>query len=221
MKHTGYIILSDISFYEQIDVFNALEKNGINMNNISVFSNFNAILVEKNNLGGLSGDYKKFLEVKGYENIRDLFWIRPEPEEPVNRFFIATAMSGLSKEDYTSLQSSLISLKNHHSEFEIFSEITNISDQDNFMSPKTATELDISEIHKCSHFVLFHLSDIQSSTLFELGIAHTLRKEITIFYKDKEHLPFMIKDLDMVSSYVKLIQIKDFEEASIIEAFEV
>ena len=126
--------------------------------------------------------------------------------------FIATAMSNLTKEEYKELQTAVHKIKENHPEYEIFSEITTIKDQDNFMTPKEATILDINEIHKCQEFVLIHLSNVQSSTLFELGLAYTLNKRITIFYKDENDLPFMLKELDQVSYTVELIKIETLKD---------
>lgn len=135
-------------------------------------------------------------------------------------FFIATAMSNLSKDEYKNLQNSVKNIKIKYPKNKIFSEITTIKDHNSFMTPKEATELDISEIKKASHFILIHLSDIQSSTLFELGLAYSLEKEIIIFYKDKNDLPFMLKELNLVSNYVKLIKIKNLEDEVILESFK-
>jgi len=130
------------------------------------------------------------------------------------KIFIATAMSGLSKQEYLLLQKRVLDYKDSHPQDNIFSEITNISDQDNFLSPEEATKIDINEIENCDHFVLLHLSSVQSSTLFELGIAYALNKKITIIYFAEEDLPFMLKDLNKVNKNVSLKQMSDYSELS-------
>jgi len=135
----------------------------------------------------------------------------------MKKVFIATAMSGLSKEDYSLLRNSIIDIKNKNPQIDIFSEITNIENQKQFLSPKEATENDINEILKAEHFILFHLSNVQSSTLFELGIAFADKKRITIFYKEEKDLPFMVRELDLVSAEVSLIHINSLNDKIILE----
>lgn len=92
--------------------------------------------------------------------------------------FIATAMSGLSNQQYTHLQAYVNGIK-QESEHTIFAEITN-QYKDNFMSPAEATSQDIEEIAKCDMFILLHLSDVQSSSLFELGLAVGFCKQVVV-----------------------------------------
>ena len=134
----------------------------------------------------------------------------------MKKYFIATAMSALTKKEYTKFQKSIKYLVKKNPKDKFFSEILNIKTQSNFQVPSVATENDIKEIKKSTHFILFHLSNIQSSTLFELGIAYEANKKITIVYKSKEDLPFMLKELDKNNKKVKLIKIKNFTKEEII-----
>jgi len=129
------------------------------------------------------------------------------------KIFIATAMSALTTNEYTDLKASVNDIKANHPDYDIFSEITNI-EQDSFMTPKDATLLDIDEIEKSNEFILIHFSNVQSSTLFELGIAFNLKKRITIFYKDIDDLPFMLKELDKVTINVTLKKFESFKDIS-------
>jgi nucleoside 2-deoxyribosyltransferase len=133
----------------------------------------------------------------------------------MKKIFIATAMSNLSKKEYLDLKAVIEEIKKDNPNYDIFSEITNINDHNSFMTPKEATILDVSEIEKCDEFILIHFCNVQSSTLFELGIAFSLKKRITIYYKDKKDVPFMLKELDKVGLNIKLEEFLNFKDIRI------
>ena len=117
--------------------------------------------------------------------------------------FIATAMSGLSRKDYNDLKASIRDLANT-CEDNVFAEILNV-EHDKFQTPKDATIKDIKEIEKSDLFILFHVSNVLSSSLFELGIAYALNKQILIIYHDQYDLPFMMECFIMYSFYLKTL----------------
>jgi len=130
----------------------------------------------------------------------------------MRKIFIACPMSGLAPFQYKLLQERIQLLVDESTDIEVFSEILNINDASDFQSSKEATEIDIKEIKRCDTFVLFHMTNVQSSTLFEVGIAFALEKDIQIYYRDEKDLPFMLKELDLVSNVVTLTKISNPED---------
>jgi len=121
--------------------------------------------------------------------------------------FIATPMSAFTKKEYAELRALLTPVVKN-SKNEVFAEIVSI-EQDKFMTPTDATLRDIDAVLKADLFIMIHPAAKQTSTLFELGIAFAHNKEILILFKDYEDLPFMLKELDMVSENVRLCKYID------------
>ena len=124
----------------------------------------------------------------------------------MTKVFVACAMSGLNDEQYVDKKKELEYII-AQSDNGVFCEIVSIN-KDEFQSPREATKKDIKEIENCDVFVLVHLSNVMSSTLFELGIAYALGKEIKIYCKHKMELPFMLRQLDQVSKNVTVTRIE-------------
>lgn len=134
----------------------------------------------------------------------------------MKKIFLATPMSAFSKEEYQTLREFLLDLKTKNPNIDIFSEITNINDQDSFEDPVSATQKDIDKIKECDLFIMIHPQKIQSSTLFELGIAYSLNKDINIYVKsNKDILPFMITNLDKVHDKTKIYNYKDLNNLNL------
>lgn len=133
----------------------------------------------------------------------ELIEVKSLMTENVRNIFIATPMSAFTVDEYEQLQKTILNYKEKSID-NVFSEITNISVQNNFISPEMGTRRDLLEIEKSDFFILIHPKKIQSSTLFELGIAFNQNKEILILFKNKEDIPYMLQELDLISNKVSL-----------------
>ena len=127
----------------------------------------------------------------------------------MSKVFLACSMSSLSEYEYGICVKVFTKLIDD-SDNDVFCEITEIN-YDEFQTPCEATKKDLKAIVAADEFVLVHMSDKQSSTLFELGVAYALDKPIKIYYTFFDDLPFMIKELDQVSDLVELILVGNLE----------
>jgi nucleoside 2-deoxyribosyltransferase len=117
------------------------------------------------------------------------------------KVFIATPITGLKKKEFDLFKEELKKLDG----VDFFAEILKVNSEE-FEMPHIATKRDIKKIKEADLFIMLHPKKMQTSTFFELGIAYSHDKHIIIYTPSKKELPFMIQELDKVSSSVFIIE---------------
>lgn len=74
-----------------------------------------------------------------------------------------------------------------------------------FSAPKQAFESDMAALRLARTFILLYPRPIATSALIELGFALSLNSTIVIVVKNREDLPYMIRDIDQTLSHVKIL----------------
>lgn len=79
---------------------------------------------------------------------------------------------------------------------------------DKFENFGVAAQVDLNAVDKCKYFVMVFPEKITSSVIFEAGYALAKRKTSIYFVKDKNHLPYLMRDLSLLPLTNKFPRIK-------------
>jgi hypothetical protein len=130
------------------------------------------------------------------------------------KIFIAAPISSFENDyEYNNLREKLLdiidNIKGINSEIKIISELINIKSNTDFENPVISAKKDFNNIKESTHFILIYPRKTVSSALIELGYAIALNKKILIVTPDKETLPYIAQELNLVYDYVELILLED------------
>lgn len=81
-----------------------------------------------------------------------------------------------------------------------------IESMKDFEAPNISAGDDIQELRASKYFVLHYPEKIVSSVLFEAGVALELGIPSLYFVKDRDHLPFLMRQAEMAFSNVKIYE---------------
>lgn len=129
------------------------------------------------------------------------------------KIFISAPISGfVDKTAYRLFRSFVLklidSLRQH--QYEVCSELEQISHSEDYDSPTKSVEEDFSNIESSDIFLMLHPQRIQTSSLIELGYA-CAHKKIIVIVGIKDMLPYLAKGLEHSSIKAKIVDIPKFE----------
>lgn len=132
------------------------------------------------------------------------------------KIFLATPISGLKSDDYSTYRSVLLHLVERlKAKYEVYSELERVSDMSCYDSPEKSVMEDFRRIKEADIFLLHHPARMQSSTLIELGYACSQEKKI-IIVGNKTDLPYLA--LGLPSAQLNTVIIETLEiDSDIIE----
>lgn len=137
------------------------------------------------------------------------------------KIFLATPISGLKNDDYSTYRSVLLNLverlKENH---EVYSELERISDINCYDSPEKSVIEDFRKIKEAEVFLLHHPARMQSSTLIELGYACAQDKKI-IIVGNKTDLPYLALGLPSAQLNTVIIETSEIDADIIEKIFQV
>lgn len=110
--------------------------------------------------------------------------------------FLATPISAFpEKKEYENYRTNIMNLvKILKLNCNVYSEIEHVSNENDYDSPVISANNDLKKIDECDIFIFHHPAKMQSSTLFELGYAFAMKKDIIII-SNKNDLPYLCKGL--------------------------
>jgi nucleoside 2-deoxyribosyltransferase len=82
----------------------------------------------------------------------------------------------------------------------------------NFDAPDIAAKTDVQKLVESKYFVLYYPEKCVSSVLFEAGVALALQKPCVYFVKDRDHLPFLMRNAEQAFKNVKIYQCDTIEK---------
>lgn len=134
----------------------------------------------------------------------DSFTIYPDHIKGVKRgkVFVGIPMASASDDDYPAFKKCALSVKDALLRFanakEVYCPAEEIPNRGKFDGYKKAIIKDFQVLKESEHYVFIYPKSVNSSILVEMGYAIALSKNTTIFARDKNHLPFMLKKADQV-----------------------
>ena len=128
--------------------------------------------------------------------------------------FISYPMKAFSDtEDKDKLREIVISTKNEfqeNSKFKIFASLDDSFSKDG--KKLTSQTDDFDALKKSKEYLLIYPKPLASSVLMELGCALCMNKRITIFVKNKEDLPYLMKERIRKSKNISIVKFSTYEE---------
>lgn len=89
------------------------------------------------------------------------------------------------------------------------------SSEHDYQPPQIAAKTDFQAIENCKNFLLYYPEKVPSSALVELGYAIRDRDNIVIISKNRNTLPFLVRELDAIHPNIKIISdFNDFEHVN-------
>ena len=135
----------------------------------------------------------------------------------MKKIFIATPISGFDNwHEYESFRINILTLiemlrqLNYH----VWSEIELVGSNSEYDTPEQSVKKDIQKIKSSDIFILIHPRKMQTSTLFELGYAFSLSKDIIIVGEER-NLPYMAKGLNIGDHFLKIVESDTFDELTL------
>lgn len=130
-----------------------------------------------------------------------------------NKIFIAAPISAFDNEDlYSKNRQFLLQLiQKLRVQYEVYSEIENISNLGIYDTPGESAVDDFERIENSDIFILYHPMRVQTSSFIELGYAISKCKKIIIISKMKD-LPYLAIGLPNISSNIKIIEMDDLSK---------
>jgi nucleoside 2-deoxyribosyltransferase len=125
--------------------------------------------------------------------------------------FIAAPLSGVKSEsELIDIKKEIYRLQNllaAEFNFEnIFYAGSNINSKTDFDSPKESALNDLGSINNTKLFILVYPYETLTSALIEVGYAIALKKRTIIFTKSRGELPYLLKEVDLAYSFVKIYE---------------
>ncbi|GAB5522925.1 MAG: hypothetical protein Roseis2KO_07970 [Roseivirga sp.] len=93
----------------------------------------------------------------------------------------------------------------------IFNASNYFSTEQDYQPPEVAAKEDFNAIENSKNFLLFYPTKVPSSALVELGYALRDGKNITIFTKNKQFLPFLTRELGQINDLVHVVVYDDLQ----------
>lgn len=119
------------------------------------------------------------------------------------KIFLATPISAIKDHnEFVKYRKSVVKLVSslRMMEHDVICEIDEISDTDNYDSPKESYLKDFSAIIESDAFILHYPVSTPTSALVELGFALAMNKRVIIITPDRSGLPYLMRELDSTGS---------------------
>lgn len=130
--------------------------------------------------------------------------------------FVSTPMSHLSDSEYTSFHRACKKLNSQLSKifisYEVFFLAAQRDSKEKFQDSVETLKKVLAKINNLDKFILIYPQKTASSSLIEIGMALSMKKECLIFTKNKNDLPYLIKDI--YYSNVNIFEYSTIEEIS-------
>ncbi|OQY01053.1 MAG: hypothetical protein B6I26_05475 [Desulfobacteraceae bacterium 4572_130] len=124
--------------------------------------------------------------------------------------FVSSPMAALSDKqfqaDRRNVSQVVECLRNNCGKTSIFWAAESIKSPEEFDPPAISVETDIEAIETSEYFILIFYRKSPSSVLFEAGIALALGKKCIYFIRNRNHLPFLMRNVSEVFSNVKIYE---------------
>ena len=124
--------------------------------------------------------------------------------------FISSPMAALSDKqfqvDRKNISQVIACLRNNCGKPAIFWASESIQSSEEFDPPSISVETDIEAIETSEYFILIYYRKSPSSVLFEAGIALALGKKCLYFVRNRNDLPFLMRNVSEVFSNVKIYE---------------
>lgn len=129
----------------------------------------------------------------------------------MKKIFFATPIAGYgSEKQMLEYKDSIINFINLlKKDYDVFAEIAVVRSIYDYDSPAKSAEMDFQAIDESDIFVIHYPQKVPTSALIELGYAFGKSKKIVIITPDKEILPYLAQELDLINSKAKIIISKD------------
>ncbi len=129
--------------------------------------------------------------------------------------FISSPMNSSRNDDeYKALRSNILSLCERMTTLD-FSKVIypgeSIESKSEFEGESIAINSNFKKLKSAECLLAIYPQNVASSILTEIGYAIALTKKIVIFTKNKNKLPFMLREANMLSN-IKIFQYRDFSE---------
>lgn len=156
--------------------------------------------------------YAKAIEAKRHEPpARHTLHTSFPPTDPPT-VFVSSPLASVSPEQRVDVVKGARDIVAHlRTHFRVYFAGAERADGSNDQPSATAAREVTKELRACSAFVLFYPERCPTSAIFEAGMALVLRKPSLYFCKDREHLPFLLRDLSNVTSLVKIFEYRTVE----------
>lgn len=142
----------------------------------------------------------------------DGFEIFPRHVKGVKRgkVFVGVPMASANDGEYLDYKECALQVKQALIDYsgakEVYCPSEEIPDRGKFDGYKKAIRKDFQILKESEHYVFIYPKNINSSILVEMGYAIALSKNTTIFARDKNDLPFMLKKADIAISNLEIYQ---------------